>query len=37
VNRLLRQFSDAKKMLKQIEGMGRRAGKLGKLPTSLEP
>jgi len=37
VNRLLRQFADAKKMLRQIESMGRRAGKLGKLPTSLEP
>ena len=37
VNRLLRQFADAKKMLKQIESMGRRAGKLGRLPTSLEP
>lgn len=37
VNRLLRQFADAKKMLKQIESMGRRAGKLGKLPTSLDP
>ncbi|HLW46211.1 MAG TPA: signal recognition particle protein [bacterium] len=37
VNRLLRQFTDAKKMLKQIESMGRRAGRLGKLPTSLEP
>jgi signal recognition particle subunit SRP54 len=37
VNRLLRQFSDATKMLKQIEGMGRRAGRLGKLPTPLEP
>jgi signal recognition particle subunit SRP54 len=37
VNRLLRQFSDAKKVLKQIEGMGRRAAKFGRLPTSLEP
>ena len=37
VNRLLRQFADAKKMLKQIESMGKRAGRLGKLPTSLEP
>jgi signal recognition particle subunit SRP54 len=37
VNRLLRQFGDAKKMLKQIESMGRRAGKRGRLPTSLEP
>jgi len=28
VNRLLRQFTEARKMLKQIEGMGRRKGKL---------
>ena len=28
VNRLLRQFAEARKMLKQIEGMGRRKGKL---------
>jgi len=27
VNRLLRQFTEARKMLKQIEGMGRRKGK----------
>jgi len=27
VNRLLRQFSEARKMLKQMEGMGRRKGK----------
>jgi len=38
VNRLLRQFTDAKKMLKQIEQLGRRAGRgAGRLPTSLEP
>ncbi|HLN11810.1 MAG TPA: signal recognition particle protein [bacterium] len=28
VNRLLRQFTEARKMLKQMEGMGRRKGKL---------
>ena len=28
VNRLLRQFSEARKMLKQMEGLGRRKGKL---------
>jgi signal recognition particle subunit SRP54 len=28
VNRLLRQFGEARKMLKQIEGLGRRKGKL---------
>ncbi len=28
VNRLLRQFEEARKMLKQIEGLGRRKGKL---------
>jgi signal recognition particle subunit SRP54 len=32
VNRLLRQFSEARKMLKQIEGMGRRKGKMPQLP-----
>jgi len=37
VNRLLRQFADAKKMLKQMESLGRRAGKPGRFPTSLEP
>jgi signal recognition particle subunit SRP54 len=37
VNRLLRQFADAKRMLRQMESMGRRAGKLGKLPTPFEP
>ena len=28
VNRLLRQFEEAKKVLKQLEGLGRRGGKL---------
>jgi signal recognition particle subunit SRP54 len=38
VNRLLRQFADAKKMLKQIESMGRRAGRgLGRPPMPFEP
>lgn len=37
VNRLLRQFTEAKKMLKQLESMGRRAGRLGRLPTPPEP
>ena len=37
VNRLLRQFADAKKMLKQMESLGRRAAKPGRFPTSLEP
>jgi len=37
VNRLLRQFADAKKMLKQIEGMGRRAGKSGAPPIPFQP
>ena len=36
VNRLLRQFTEAKKMLKQIESLGRRAGKLGRLPAPPE-
>jgi signal recognition particle subunit SRP54 len=33
VNRLLRQFQDARKMLKQIESLGRRKG---KLPTPFQ-
>ncbi|HEV2358453.1 MAG TPA: signal recognition particle protein [bacterium] len=37
VNRLLRQFTEAKKMLKQLESMGRRAGRLGRLPTPPAP
>ncbi len=34
VNRLLRQFAEARKMLRQIEGMGRRKG---KLPLPFQP
>jgi len=34
VNRLLRQFGDARKMLKQIEGLGRRKG---TLPLPFQP
>ena len=34
VNRLLRQFADARKMLRQIEGMGRRKG---TLPLPFQP
>ena len=34
VNRLLRQFADARKMLKQLEGLGRRKG---SLPLPFQP
>ncbi len=34
VNRLLRQFNEARKMLKQIEGLGRRKG---KMPLPFQP